>query len=161
MPQNSPVFANRAKPSGNGLRQLPLPGRSSWVIAIQYALKENGLSEVFHDIVQVGIVVEDLEKAKAGMRQLFGMEPDAESRNVYKGTWYRGIVVDAEVYGGAIARRFVRTVHPLRFSGLGRIRHRSRDEAEVSHWQWQNIRLLFGAGNGWTARRCRKLAMMK
>ena len=87
--------------------------------------------------------------------------PVAESRNVYKGTWYRGIVVDAEVYGGAIARRSVRTVHLLRFSGLGRIRHRSRDDAEVSHWQWQNIRLLFDARNGRTAHRCRKLAMMK
>lgn len=66
-------------------------------MGFQDALKENGLSEVFHDIVQVGIVVEDLEKAKAGMRQLFGMEPDAESRNVYKGTWYRGTMVDAPV----------------------------------------------------------------
>lgn len=64
---------------------------------VQDAMKEIGLSDVLHDIVQVGIVVEDLGKAKAGMKQVFGMEPDAESHNVYKDTWYRGEVIDAPV----------------------------------------------------------------
>lgn len=66
-------------------------------MGFQDAMRENGLSDVLHDIVQVGIVVEDLEKAKAGMKQMFGMEPDAESRNIYKNTWYRGNLVDAPV----------------------------------------------------------------
>lgn len=64
---------------------------------VQDALDRTRISEVFHDIVQVGIVVEDLESAKAGMKQVFGMEPDAESQNVYQGTWYRGRVIDAPV----------------------------------------------------------------
>lgn len=66
-------------------------------MGFQDTMRENVLSDVLHDIVQVGIVVEDLEKAKEGMRQMFGMEPDAESRNVYKNTWYRGNLVDAPV----------------------------------------------------------------
>lgn len=48
-------------------------------------------------IVQVGIVIEDMEKAKAGMKQIFGLEPDAESDNLYKSTWYRGEIIDAPV----------------------------------------------------------------
>lgn len=53
--------------------------------------------ELLGDIVQVGIVVEDMEKAKAGMRSVFGLEPDLEGDNVYAGTWYRGEIIDAPV----------------------------------------------------------------
>ena len=46
--------------------------------------------ELLGDITQVGIVIEDMEKAKAGMLKVFGLKPDAESDNLYKKTWYRG-----------------------------------------------------------------------
>lgn len=57
----------------------------------------NELKDLLGDIVQVGIVIEDMEKAKRGMKTLFGLEPDAESDNLYKGTWYRGEYIDAPV----------------------------------------------------------------
>ena len=53
--------------------------------------------ELLGDITQVGIVVEDMEKAKAGMLKVFGLKPDAESDNLYKKTWYRGEIIDAPV----------------------------------------------------------------
>lgn len=55
------------------------------------------LKELLGDIVQVGIVVKDLDKTKAGMKAIFGLEPDMESNNVYKKTWYRGKIIDAPV----------------------------------------------------------------
>jgi catechol 2,3-dioxygenase-like lactoylglutathione lyase family enzyme len=55
------------------------------------------VTDIFTDIVQVGIVVEDIEKAKAGMRAVFGLEPDHESNSTYKQTWYRGAIIDAPV----------------------------------------------------------------
>lgn len=55
------------------------------------------MADLLGDIVQVGIVIEDMEKAKAGMKLIFGFEPDAESDNVYKKTWYRGEIIDAPV----------------------------------------------------------------
>lgn len=57
----------------------------------------SAIVELLGDIVQVGIVVEDMEKAKAGMRAVFGLEPDLEGDNVYTGTWYRGEIIDAPV----------------------------------------------------------------
>ena len=48
-------------------------------------------------ITQIGIVVEDLEKAKAGMLNVFGLEPDIENDSLYRGTWYRGEIIDAPV----------------------------------------------------------------
>lgn len=59
--------------------------------------KVNALTEMLGDIVQIGIVIEDMEKAKAGMKQIFGLVPDAESDNLYKQTWYRGEIIDAPV----------------------------------------------------------------
>ena len=53
--------------------------------------------ELLGDITQVGIVIEDMEKAKAGMLKVFGLKPDAESDNLYKKTWYRGEIIDAPV----------------------------------------------------------------
>ncbi len=55
------------------------------------------LKELLGDIVQIGIVIEDMEKAKEGMKTIFGLTPDAESDNVYKQTWYRGEIIDAPV----------------------------------------------------------------
>lgn len=66
-------------------------------MSAQDKLNELGITDVFHDIVQVGIVVEDMEKAKAGMKQVFGYDPDAESDNLYKHTWFRGEFIDAPV----------------------------------------------------------------
>lgn len=57
----------------------------------------NELKQLLGDIVQVGIVVEDMEKAKAGMKLVFGIDPDAESDNLYTNTWYRGEIIDAPV----------------------------------------------------------------
>ena len=50
--------------------------------------------ELLGDITQVGIVIEDMEKAKAGMLKVFGLKPDAESDNLYKKTWYRGEIIE-------------------------------------------------------------------
>ncbi|MEF2655704.1 MAG: VOC family protein [Eggerthellaceae bacterium] len=59
--------------------------------------EKNELLDMLGDVVQVGIVIADAEKAKEGMRTLFGLEPDAESDNLYKNTWYRGEMIDAPV----------------------------------------------------------------
>lgn len=59
--------------------------------------KANEMMDLLGDIVQVGIVIEDMEKAKAGMEKVFGLVPDSESDNIYKKTWYRGQIIDAPV----------------------------------------------------------------
>lgn len=59
--------------------------------------KANEMMHLLGDIVQVGIVIEDMEKAKAGMEKVFGLVPDSESDNIYKKTWYRGQIIDAPV----------------------------------------------------------------
>lgn len=53
------------------------------------------LTDVFNEIVQVGIVVEDMDAAIKGMKQLFDLDPDATSDNYYKNTWYRGKIITA------------------------------------------------------------------
>lgn len=55
------------------------------------------LTDVFDEIVQVGIVVEDIDKAIAGMKQLFDLDPDSASDNYYKNTWYKGEIITAPV----------------------------------------------------------------
>ena len=55
------------------------------------------LKELLGDIVQVGIVVDDMDKVKTGMKAIFGLDPSAESDNVYKKTWYKGDLIDAPV----------------------------------------------------------------
>ena len=52
--------------------------------------------EPLGDIVQVGIVVDDMDKVKRGMKTIFGLDPSAESDNVYKKTWYKGDLIDAQ-----------------------------------------------------------------
>lgn len=59
--------------------------------------KETVLKELLGDIVQIGIVTDDIEKAKQGMKSIFGLSPDIENDSVYKKTWYRGEVIDAPV----------------------------------------------------------------
>ena len=51
------------------------------------------------NIVQIGIVVEDIEKTKQSMRDIFGLEPDAGGESLYRNCLYRseGQVVDAPV----------------------------------------------------------------
>lgn len=46
--------------------------------------QESKLKELLGDIVQVGIVVDDMNKVKTGMKTIFGLDPSAESDNVYK-----------------------------------------------------------------------------
>lgn len=51
------------------------------------------------DIVQIGIVVEDMEKTKQAMRAIFGLESEAGGESLYRGCLYRtkGETVDAPV----------------------------------------------------------------
>ena len=51
------------------------------------------------DIVQIGIVVEDMEKTKQAMRTVFGLESEAGGESLYRGCMYRteGETVDAPV----------------------------------------------------------------
>lgn len=53
------------------------------------------LTDVFNEIVQVGIVVENMDAAIKGMKQVFDLDPDATSDNYYKNTRYRGEIITA------------------------------------------------------------------
>lgn len=44
---------------------------------------------------QVGVVVDDLDRAERGMRELFGLEPRVRAENEYRGVEFRGATVDA------------------------------------------------------------------
>ncbi len=55
------------------------------------------VTDQFYEIVQVGIVVEDIEKTKQGMLDVFGLEPDSGGDVVYKKCLYRGETIDAPV----------------------------------------------------------------
>ena len=55
------------------------------------------LTDELHDIVQVGIIVEDMTKVRQGMLDVFGLEPDSEGDVVYKKCLYRGQIIDAPV----------------------------------------------------------------
>ncbi len=59
--------------------------------------KPQDFLKLLGDIVQIGIVVDDIEKAKAGMKQVFGVDPDNESDNLFRKTWCRGEIIDAHV----------------------------------------------------------------
>lgn len=52
-------------------------------------------ADVLHGIVQVGVVTPDLEKSIAGMRQVYGLEPDMVREMKYPELRYRGEVVDS------------------------------------------------------------------
>ena len=47
------------------------------------------VTDEFGEIVQVGIIVKDLEKAKQGMLDVFGLEPDAGGESLYKNCIYK------------------------------------------------------------------------
>ncbi len=55
------------------------------------------ITDELKEIVQIGIVVEDMEKAKQGMLDVFGLEPDSVGDFVYKECWYRGQNIEAPV----------------------------------------------------------------
>ena len=57
----------------------------------------NEMTQDMNTIVQIGIVVPNMDEAKRGMRDVFGLEPDSESVNVYKDVMYRGRRKDAPV----------------------------------------------------------------
>lgn len=48
------------------------------------------VTDEFKEIVQVGIVVKDLEKTKAAMLDVFGLEPDSGGESLYKNCIYKG-----------------------------------------------------------------------
>ena len=62
-------------------------------------VQELMMSDVFKEIVQLGIVVPDVEKSKAAMKEVFGLEPDSGGDFMYKKCLYRGEIIDAPVRG--------------------------------------------------------------
>jgi methylmalonyl-CoA/ethylmalonyl-CoA epimerase len=46
---------------------------------------------------QIGVVVNDLDRAAGGMRRVFGVEPHTRIENTYRRTNYRGRQIDATV----------------------------------------------------------------
>lgn len=57
------------------------------------------VTDEFKEIVQIGFVVEDLEKTKQAMLDVFGLEPDFGGPSNYKGCIYKGSdeLIDAPV----------------------------------------------------------------
>ena len=47
------------------------------------------LTDELRDIVQIGIITDDIERTKKGMLEVFGLEPDAGGHSVYKKSVYR------------------------------------------------------------------------
>lgn len=58
-------------------------------------LKNAVPTDVLKDIIQVGIVVEDLDATLDNMRQVLGVEPDFLQDFVYTGVKYRGEPIEA------------------------------------------------------------------
>ena len=61
-------------------------------------VKDLTITDELKEIVQIGIVVEDIEKAKQGMLDVFGLAPDNEGDFVYKECYYPGETIEAPVY---------------------------------------------------------------
>lgn len=62
-------------------------------------VKDVTVTDEFKEIVQIGFVVEDLEKVKQAMLDVFGIEPDFGGESLYKGCIYKGSeeLIDAPV----------------------------------------------------------------
>lgn len=56
------------------------------------------LPDYLGDIVQIGIVVEDVQAAVDGMKKAFGVEPDIFQVNNYTDCWHLGETVDAPMH---------------------------------------------------------------
>ena len=68
------------------------------------------LTDELRDIVQIGIITDDIERTKKGMLEVFGLEPDAGGHSVYKKSVYRdGKVVDFHTF--AVEQQFLDTVY--------------------------------------------------
>jgi hypothetical protein len=52
------------------------------------------LTDLLRSVVQVGLVVEDLDAKMAGMRAVFGLEPDSVFEAAFAQTVYRGQIID-------------------------------------------------------------------
>ena len=52
-------------------------------------IKDVTVTDEFGEIVQVGIIVKDLEKAKQGMLDVFGLAPDAGGESLYRDCIYK------------------------------------------------------------------------
>lgn len=56
------------------------------------------VTDQFKEIVQIGIITEDMEKTKQAMLDVFGLEPDAGGDVVYEKSLYKnGEIIDAPV----------------------------------------------------------------
>ena len=53
------------------------------------------LTDLLHRVVQIGLVVEDLDAKMAGMKAIFGLEPDSLFDAAFAETLYRGEIIDA------------------------------------------------------------------
>lgn len=62
-------------------------------------VKDVTVTDEFGEIVQIGFVVEDLEKTKRAMLDVFGLAPDAGGESLYKGCIYKNSeeLIDAPV----------------------------------------------------------------
>lgn len=60
-------------------------------MANEQALK---LTDILTSVVQVGLVVEDLDAKMAGMRAVFGLEPDTVFETTFPEADYRGEIID-------------------------------------------------------------------
>ncbi|MGI6105311.1 MAG: VOC family protein [Raoultibacter sp.] len=56
------------------------------------------ITDLFKEVVQIGIVVPDIEKTKAAMKDVFDLEPDAGGEYVYKKCLYKDEIIDAPVH---------------------------------------------------------------
>lgn len=64
---------------------------------IEPPLREPGTPGPPGRLDQIGVVVDDLDRAATGMRTVFGLEPRSRVENVYRRTEYRGMRIDATV----------------------------------------------------------------
>ncbi|MGI5910984.1 MAG: VOC family protein [Syntrophomonadaceae bacterium] len=56
------------------------------------------LKEIFNQIDQVSIVVKDIEKVRAGMKRVFGLDPSSDQVNHYKNIIYHSKPTNCDVH---------------------------------------------------------------
>ncbi len=63
-------------------------------------VQDFSVTDEFHDIVQIGFVVEDLAKVRQAMLDVFGLEPDSSGLMPFKDCTYKysDELIDAPVY---------------------------------------------------------------
>lgn len=63
-------------------------------VVIEPPLREPGTPGPPGRLDQIGVVVDDLDRAAAGMRTVFDLQPRSRVENVYRRTEYRGMRID-------------------------------------------------------------------